>query len=159
MHLTSGSLRVFRRFSWLEVGSGKMALSRPAHQQVTRAVSQHGFFSKGVRAQNDGSRKIFSAFRQPSRFGCPVFVGCLFHSSSHGGTSLVSFRCVALFPWRVSLVSKMIVEEFASYRNQMAVSVCPRACHNRSRIFRYVILPASIRAARPGGFLSRSWSR
>ena len=27
-----GSLRVFRQFAWLEVGSVKMALSRPAHQ-------------------------------------------------------------------------------------------------------------------------------
>jgi hypothetical protein len=27
-----GTLRVFRQFSWLEVGSAKAALSRPAHQ-------------------------------------------------------------------------------------------------------------------------------
>jgi len=33
-----GSLRVFRHFVWLEVGSIKMALSRPAHQRVTQAV-------------------------------------------------------------------------------------------------------------------------
>jgi len=33
-----GSLRVFRHFAWLEVDSGKMALSRPTHQQVTQAV-------------------------------------------------------------------------------------------------------------------------
>jgi hypothetical protein len=26
------SVRVFRQFAWLEVGSGKVALSRPAHQ-------------------------------------------------------------------------------------------------------------------------------
>jgi len=32
------SVRVFRRFSWLEVGSVKVALSRPTHQRVTRAV-------------------------------------------------------------------------------------------------------------------------
>ena len=38
-----GSLRVFRQFVWLEVGSGKMALSRPAHQRVTLTVSQQGF--------------------------------------------------------------------------------------------------------------------
>ena len=35
-----GSLRVFRQFAWLEVGSVKMAFSRPAHPQVTRAVGR-----------------------------------------------------------------------------------------------------------------------
>jgi len=34
VHPTGGSLRVFRQFVWLEVGSGKVALSRSAHQQV-----------------------------------------------------------------------------------------------------------------------------
>ena len=38
MHPTGGSLRVFRQFAWLGVGSGKMALSRPAHQRVTLTV-------------------------------------------------------------------------------------------------------------------------
>jgi hypothetical protein len=40
VHPTGGSLRVFRRFSWLEVGSGKVALSRPAHQRVTQIVGR-----------------------------------------------------------------------------------------------------------------------
>jgi hypothetical protein len=40
VHPTGGSLRVFKQFAWLEVGSVKMALSRPAHQRVTQAVSQ-----------------------------------------------------------------------------------------------------------------------
>jgi hypothetical protein len=35
---SGGSLRVFRHFSWLEVGSVKVALSRPAHQRVTHTV-------------------------------------------------------------------------------------------------------------------------
>ena len=35
-----GSLLVFVPFAWLEVGSGKMALSRPAHQRVTQAVGR-----------------------------------------------------------------------------------------------------------------------
>ncbi len=35
-----GSLRVFRHFAWLEVGSVKAALSCPAHQRVTQAVGQ-----------------------------------------------------------------------------------------------------------------------
>jgi hypothetical protein len=39
-----GSLRVFRQFAWLEVGSVKMALSRPAHQRVTPTVGL--FFSE-----------------------------------------------------------------------------------------------------------------
>jgi hypothetical protein len=33
-----GSLRVFKRFAWLEADSGKIALSRPTHQRVTQAV-------------------------------------------------------------------------------------------------------------------------
>jgi len=33
------SVRVFKQFPWLGVGSGKVALSHPAHQRVTRAVS------------------------------------------------------------------------------------------------------------------------
>jgi hypothetical protein len=41
VHPTGGSLRVFRQFAWLEVGSGKAALSRPAHQPVTHTVSPH----------------------------------------------------------------------------------------------------------------------
>ena len=40
MHPTGGSLRVFRHFAWLEAGSVKVALSRPAHQRVTQAVGQ-----------------------------------------------------------------------------------------------------------------------
>ena len=32
------SVRVFRQFARLEVDSGKVSLSRPAHQRVTRAV-------------------------------------------------------------------------------------------------------------------------
>jgi len=35
-----GSLRVFKQFAWLEAGSGKMALSRLAHQPVTQAVGR-----------------------------------------------------------------------------------------------------------------------
>jgi hypothetical protein len=38
VHPTSGSLRVFKRFSWLEVGSAKIALPPPAQPPVTRAV-------------------------------------------------------------------------------------------------------------------------
>jgi hypothetical protein len=36
-----GSLRVFKPFAWLEAGSGKMALSRPAHQRVTQTVGRN----------------------------------------------------------------------------------------------------------------------
>ncbi len=42
VHPTGGSLRVFRQFAWLEVGSGKIAFSRPAHPQVTLPVSPPG---------------------------------------------------------------------------------------------------------------------
>jgi hypothetical protein len=40
VHPTGGSLRVFKQFVWLGVGSGKAALSRPTHQRVTPTVSQ-----------------------------------------------------------------------------------------------------------------------
>jgi signal transduction histidine kinase len=38
VHPTGGSLRVFKQFSWLEIGSCKVAFSRPAHQRVTHTV-------------------------------------------------------------------------------------------------------------------------
>src|SRR5215207_5650966 len=47
VHPTGGSLRVFKQFVWLEVGSGKMVLSRPTHQRVTQAVRQHASFFSG----------------------------------------------------------------------------------------------------------------
>ena len=40
VHPTGGSLRVFRQFSWLGVGSVKEALSRPTHQRVTQTVGR-----------------------------------------------------------------------------------------------------------------------
>ena len=40
VHPTGGSLRVFRQFAWLGVGSGKVALSRLTHQRVTQAVGR-----------------------------------------------------------------------------------------------------------------------
>ncbi len=46
VHPTGGSRRVFRQFAWLGVGSGKMALSRPAHQRVTHTVSL--FYAESV---------------------------------------------------------------------------------------------------------------
>jgi hypothetical protein len=40
MHPTGGSLRVFKQFVRLEVGSGKVALSQPAHLRLTRTVGR-----------------------------------------------------------------------------------------------------------------------
>jgi hypothetical protein len=40
VHPTSGTLRVFKHFVWLEVDSAKIALSRPAHLPVTQAVGR-----------------------------------------------------------------------------------------------------------------------
>ncbi len=40
VHPTGGSRRVFKQVAWLQVGSGKVALSRPAHPRVTHAVRQ-----------------------------------------------------------------------------------------------------------------------
>jgi hypothetical protein len=37
---SGGSRRVFEQFAWLEVGSGKVALSRPTHQRVTHTVGR-----------------------------------------------------------------------------------------------------------------------
>ena len=34
MHPTSGSLRIFEQFVWVEVGPSKIAFSRPARQRV-----------------------------------------------------------------------------------------------------------------------------
>jgi len=33
-------VRVFKQFAWLEVGSVKVALSHPTHQNVTHTVGQ-----------------------------------------------------------------------------------------------------------------------
>jgi hypothetical protein len=38
VHPTGESLRVFKLFSWLQVGFGKTALSQPAQPPVTQAV-------------------------------------------------------------------------------------------------------------------------
>ena len=48
VQLTVGSLRVFRQFAWLEAGSVKAAVSRPAHQRVTLAVSHLSNEENGV---------------------------------------------------------------------------------------------------------------
>ncbi len=40
VHPTGGSRRVFRQVAWLEVGSIKVALSPPAHPQVTHPVGR-----------------------------------------------------------------------------------------------------------------------
>ena len=41
-----GSLRVFKQFAWLEVGSGKLGLSRPTHQRVPITCSVKGLERK-----------------------------------------------------------------------------------------------------------------
>jgi hypothetical protein len=40
VHPTGGTLRVFKQFVWLGVGSGKTAWSRPTHQRVTHTVGR-----------------------------------------------------------------------------------------------------------------------
>ena len=50
MHPTGGSLRVFRQFAWLGVGSGEMALSHPTHQRVTHTVR---WLSSNVQIKKD----------------------------------------------------------------------------------------------------------
>jgi hypothetical protein len=46
VHPTSGTLRVFRQFVWLEVDSVKIALSRPTHLPVTQAVGRVNAIAK-----------------------------------------------------------------------------------------------------------------
>ena len=59
MHPTGGSLRVFRQFAWLEVGSVKLEFSRPAHQRVTQAVKR----ALGSEAYSGGNHARDSATR------------------------------------------------------------------------------------------------
>jgi hypothetical protein len=40
VHPTGGSRRVFKLFAWLGIGSGKVALSPPAHPRVTLTVGR-----------------------------------------------------------------------------------------------------------------------
>ena len=54
VHPTGGTLRVFRQFLWLGLGSGKMVLSRPTHQRVTLTVRRlHLNHHKEEHIQND----------------------------------------------------------------------------------------------------------
>ena len=57
VHPTGGILRVFGQFAWLEVGSVKVALSRPTHQRVTQTVGR--FLAKDYRLfSRDLSRAV-----------------------------------------------------------------------------------------------------
>jgi hypothetical protein len=56
VHPTGGSLRVFRQFAWLGVGSVKSASSRPTHQRVTLTVSP--FFAQQGINQGINERKF-----------------------------------------------------------------------------------------------------
>ncbi len=40
VHPTGGTRRVFKQVAWLQAGSGKMALSPPAHPRVTHPVGR-----------------------------------------------------------------------------------------------------------------------
>ena len=56
VHPTGGTLRVFELFSGLELGSGKVVLSRPAHQRVTLTVGQmQAGHDEGKECENLGS--------------------------------------------------------------------------------------------------------
>jgi len=71
MHPTGGSLRVFWQLSWLEIGSGKIALSRPTHQRVTPAV---GRLSKFIgRKQSDSRRPFGKLSDRRSRLAAKTF--------------------------------------------------------------------------------------
>jgi hypothetical protein len=57
VHPTGGSLRVFRQFAWLEVGSVKSASSRPTHPRVTLTVSPF-FAQQGINERNFSNVKF-----------------------------------------------------------------------------------------------------
>ena len=65
VHPTGGSLRVFKQFAWLGVGSGKVALPRPAHQRVTQAVGQQ---DRDVKCKRNTSKETID----DDRIGKPV---------------------------------------------------------------------------------------
>ena len=101
MHPTGGSLRVFMPFVWLEVGSGKEALSRPTHQRVTQAVSP-----------------LHSLSRQPGVLSWKI-IAC-HHSKVHptGG----SLRAFGQFAWLGVGSGKMALSRPTHQRVTQAVS-------------------------------------
>jgi hypothetical protein len=85
VHPTGGSLRVFRQFAWLEVGSVKMVLSHPAHQRVTQAVRRTKSGSLGRNA----SKKPHTM--HPYKYRCflqsVLGASCAFSSKSKPNTA------------------------------------------------------------------------
>jgi len=59
VHPTGGSRRVFEQFSWLGVGSVKMALSRPTHQRVPITCSVKVFQESRIKSSLCCSRESF----------------------------------------------------------------------------------------------------
>jgi hypothetical protein len=84
VHPTGGSLRVFRRFSWLEVRSGKVAFSRPAHQRVTQTVGRRGEITDG---SLDGQVELLQHHAHPRR---QMKMNCT--PSYRGGASCAAWR-------------------------------------------------------------------
>ena len=92
MHPTGGSLRVFRQFAWLGVDSGKVALSQPTHQRVTRAVRLHaGVFINLSRVLFVREGHILPSL-PAVHVAHQVLVGHVFFSANHGGKSVVSVQ-------------------------------------------------------------------
>ena len=86
MHPTGGSRRVFKQFVWLEVGSGKVAVSHLAHQRVTLAVSPHDHqWSNGLESD------------RAQRSNRLVKIGCI---------SLVALSLLAIVVFIVYLVQR-----------------------------------------------------
>ena len=86
-----GSLRVFRQFAWLEVGSVKAAFSRPAHQRVTHTVRPYAFFLGFGSARNEQLLSLlasvfFGEVVLPAVCSArpkSIFLVCWFFSASH----------------------------------------------------------------------------
>jgi len=68
MHLTGGTLRVFKPFSWLKAGSAKVAFSHPAHQRVPT-----GYYATASRWI------VLCAMSQKSNSRCSIFTVLYFN--------------------------------------------------------------------------------
>jgi len=100
VHPTGGSLRVFGQFAWLEVGSGKMALSRPAHQPVTQAVGQVLALNLLGILQNQVVFQFGMSESSKSGFGfvkVKSFSGGIFPSLSFSNSAFVFFSHSFIF--------------------------------------------------------------
>ena len=145
MHPTGGSLRVFKRFAWLEVGSAKEALPRPAHQRVTPTVRKPGVFSPLLDFEIRSYQRW--GFVSDELYGFEVFqVRCLL-CKGHGWSSHFASQVVLSFVARDGHVLPRSV-------SILAVALCLSWCVIAKRYNGDVALLAVFKSVR-----SRAFSR